>query len=138
MYLRWCKPAVGELKCNVDATIFDQLVGYGIGICIRDEKGEFVKAKLLRKETCIPPQETEAIGLYEALFWLRELGIQCVTIKLGCKSVVDGVVGNLTNVAEYGTIIKKCKTLLNCLQNFKISFIRRQTNLVAHTLARAS
>jgi hypothetical protein len=93
---------------------------------------------LLRKETCIPPQETEAIGLYEALFWLRELGIQCVTIKLGCKSVVDGVVGNLTNVAEYGTIIKKCKTLLNCLQNFKISFIRRQTNLVAHTLARAS
>jgi ribonuclease HI len=121
-----------------DGTIFYQLVGYGIGICIRDEKGEFVKAKSPWKETCIPPQEAEAIGLYKALLWLRALGIQHVTIELDCKSVVDGVVGNITSVAEHGTIIRKCKTLLNCLQNFKVNFIWRQANLVAHTLARES
>ncbi|PNX94193.1 ribonuclease H [Trifolium pratense] len=36
--------------------------------------GEFVKAKSLWKEAYIPPQEAEAIGLYETLFWPRELG----------------------------------------------------------------
>ncbi|MCH89622.1 ribonuclease H protein, partial [Trifolium medium] len=116
---KWCKPAAGELKCNVDATIFGQVTGYGIGMCIRHEKGDFVKAKSLWKEVNIPPQEAEATGLYEAILWLRELGIQRATIKLDCKSVVDGVVENLTNVAEFGTIIRKCKALLNCLQNFK-------------------
>jgi hypothetical protein len=55
------------------------------------------------------------------------LGNQPATIKLDCKSVVDGVIGNLTNIAEYDTIIRKCKTLLNFLQNFKVSFILRQT-----------
>ncbi|MCH84754.1 hypothetical protein A2U01_0005590, partial [Trifolium medium] len=35
--LSWCKLVTGELKCNVDATIFEQC-GHGVGMCIRNEK----------------------------------------------------------------------------------------------------
>lgn len=44
---RWCKPVAEELNCNVDATIFEKLCGYGIGMCIRNQRSEFVKAKSL-------------------------------------------------------------------------------------------
>jgi hypothetical protein len=53
-----------------------------------------------------------------------------ITIKLDCKSVVDGVVGNLTNVVENVTIIRKGKALLNCLQNFKASFIHKGVKVI--------
>ncbi|GAU12343.1 hypothetical protein TSUD_252940 [Trifolium subterraneum] len=43
--LSWCKLVAGELNCKVDAAIYEQC-SYGIGMCIWNEKGEFVKAKL--------------------------------------------------------------------------------------------
>jgi hypothetical protein len=57
-----------ELNCNVDATIFEKLRSYRIGMCIQNERGEFVEAN-------ISPQEAEAIGLYEVVLCLRELGV---------------------------------------------------------------
>jgi hypothetical protein len=39
---------------------------------------------------------------------------------------------------EFGSIISECQWLLQHYPNFKISFVRRQANFVAHTLARAS
>jgi hypothetical protein len=40
--------------------------------------------------------------------------------------------------AEFGVIIDECNSLLVNYPNFKISFIMRQANFVAHSLARAS
>jgi hypothetical protein len=54
---------------------------------------------------------------------LRELGVWDVwrvTIELDSKSVVNGIIKNLTNIAEYDTIIKKSKALLCNLQNFML------------------
>jgi hypothetical protein len=42
-----------ELNCDVDATIFKKLRSYRIGMCIQNERGEFVEAN-------ISPQEAEA------------------------------------------------------------------------------
>jgi hypothetical protein len=58
-----------ELNCNIDATIFEKLRSYRIGMCIQNnERGEFVEAN-------ISPQEAEAIALYEVVLCLRELGV---------------------------------------------------------------
>jgi len=43
--LRWQPPAHGRVKCNVDASLSNQLNRTGIGICIHDEEGTFVLAK---------------------------------------------------------------------------------------------
>jgi len=42
---RWRKPAFGEVKCNVDATIFKEQRSYGIGMCLRDANGDYITAK---------------------------------------------------------------------------------------------
>jgi len=61
-----------------------------------------------------------------------------VLIELDCKLVVDSIFYRNSNQAEFGSIISECRSLLKHYSNFKISFVMRQANFVAHTLARAS
>jgi hypothetical protein len=52
------------------------LCRYGVGMCIRNEKGKFMKDKLFGgKQLTIPPQEADALLLNEALLALSELGV---------------------------------------------------------------
>lgn len=39
---------------------------------------------------------------------------------------------NATNVIEFNFILQYCKTLLICYQNYRVSFIGKQTNFVSH------
>jgi len=38
-------PKAWTLKCNINATIFQEQGQYGIWMCLRDDKGDFVAAK---------------------------------------------------------------------------------------------
>ncbi|MCI27030.1 60S ribosomal protein L23 [Trifolium medium] len=40
----WSAPAPGTFKCNVDAAIFKEHNCYGAGMCLRDDKGNFIRA----------------------------------------------------------------------------------------------
>jgi hypothetical protein len=43
--LRWNKPNVNELKCNVDAVVFTDHDGFGNGKHVRNDYDQFVIAK---------------------------------------------------------------------------------------------
>jgi hypothetical protein len=61
---------VEDVKCNMDAEMFPQQHGFGIGLCICNDKGEFLKSKTLHRNHVLLPKEAEAMGLKEALLWL--------------------------------------------------------------------
>lgn len=61
-----------------------------------------------------------------------------MSIELDCKLVVDGILDKYTNQSEFGKIMSDCRMLLSNYSNFKISFVRRRVNFVAHSLTRAS
>jgi len=65
--IEWTKPAYGRYKCNIDASFSDSLNMVGIGICIRDDQGEFV----LAKTDCFSPlcdvDVGEDVGLHTPL-----------------------------------------------------------------------
>jgi len=61
-----------------------------------------------------------------------------VTIELDCKQVVGGISNKIGTNLELGAILNYCKVLLFRLQNFKISFIRREANNMVHLSAKAS
>jgi len=133
----WIRPVVGEVKCNVDATIFKEQDCYGIGMCLRGNRGEFIRAKITRYKGLLQPKEAEARGLKEMINWIGTLRFPSVSIELDCKHVVDGISSNLSTNSMFGAILNTCKVSLISHQNFKISFIRRQANNVVHLLARA-
>jgi hypothetical protein len=39
----WIRPVVGEVKCNVDVAIFKKQDCYGVGMCLRGDRREFIK-----------------------------------------------------------------------------------------------
>ncbi|AES77787.1 hypothetical protein MTR_7g017230 [Medicago truncatula] len=50
----------------------------------------------------------------------------------------NNIVRKLNTNSMFGAILETCKASLRIYQNFKISFIRRQANIVADLLARTS
>jgi len=136
--IRWRKPALGGVKCNVDASIFKDQGCYGVGMCLRGENGKYISTKTAWFHGIPQPQEAEACSLKEAIIWLGNRGLTAVSIKLDCKQVVEDISNQIGANSELVAIINFCKASLSRLPNFKISFIQRQANNVAHLLARAS
>jgi len=79
---RWSNPNAGELKCNVDAAVVTNQNIFGIGMCIRNDHGQFVIAKtvVLVLDGVPLSQEVEAWGLAEAIKWIGELDFDKVSI----------------------------------------------------------
>jgi len=63
MEVKWQPPVKGYLKCNLDAALFGDQQCFGIGICIRNAQGQFIKV-LTKWFKCYPsPLEAEALRL---------------------------------------------------------------------------
>ncbi|KAJ1408181.1 Ribonuclease H-like superfamily [Sesbania bispinosa] len=98
----WYPPQNGKVKCNVDAALFQDNNSYGVGLCVRDEKGNFIKAKIFYHSGTPPARKAEALGVLDALRWLRELGLQAVDLELDCKEVVEAIQGEKQFLNEFG------------------------------------
>jgi len=59
-----------EVKYNVDALLFKENHFFGIGTCLRDAIGHFIKAKVARHNGVPLPNEVEACGLKKSIIWL--------------------------------------------------------------------
>ena len=130
LYVQWQPPTEGYVKCNIDAALFGDQQCFGIGMCIRNTQGRFVKA-LTKWFECYPSP-------LEVISWLGELGLSMVQIELDCKLVVEGIMDKSNNQSDFGNILSSCRSLLQQFPNFKISFIWRQANFVTHTFSRES
>ncbi|KAH1219407.1 hypothetical protein GmHk_13G039538 [Glycine max] len=69
--VQWHKPPTGQIKCNMDATIFSHDTRFGVGLCLRDETGRIIRAK-----TSWHP-------------WTKEFNISNVIFESDCKNVED-------------------------------------------------
>jgi len=117
--IEWTKPACGRYKCNIDASFSDSLNMVGIGICIRDDQGEFVMAKT----DCFSPicdvDVGEAVGLRTALQWMADHHYDHVDFVLDSMPVVERFNSNLVDNSELGCIIQACRQFFGC--NFQNS-----------------
>ncbi|XVF49555.1 hypothetical protein PTKIN_Ptkin04bG0022200 [Pterospermum kingtungense] len=134
--IQWHVPPSGYLKCNIDAFVPCGLSSYGIGMIIRDEFGDFVAGKMIPGKGVVSAKEAEAIGLLEALPWVEGLGHAKVLFELDALSVVKDVGSTITDLLEYGSIIRRCRNHLISKSVFLVHFVRRQANEVAHVIPR--
>ncbi|PNX88586.1 trypsin/chymotrypsin inhibitor [Trifolium pratense] len=81
--------------------------------------------------------EGESLALLEALKALEQRGTSHVILETDSKSVVDAIHHLRGGSSEFSSIICHINKILSCNPNFKVKFIKRQANIVAHTLARA-
>lgn len=104
----------------------------------RDHTGELLVATASCKHGQINPELAEAIGIKEALSWVKNKIEQPVTIETDCLTVVQAIRCSSVNLSYLGRIVDECKSLVNELKNrhVALNFVKRSANKVAHFLAR--
>ncbi|GAU38731.1 hypothetical protein TSUD_208420 [Trifolium subterraneum] len=91
----WTRPDAGTWKCNVDASFSRSRNKVGIGVCIRDDQGQFVLAKTEWYSPILDVDTGEALGLLSALKWVKDLHLNSVVFELDSKRVVDKFNNNM-------------------------------------------
>lgn len=106
---------------------------FGNGMCVRDSHGRFFMARIECFNSAPSIKEGEALRLLAALRWPLPWVKHKCSLSLDCKAVTDGIKRSKEDKTEFGAILSQCKELLNHLfPNSNMSFVRRQTNLMAH------
>lgn len=129
---------MGEVKCNVDATIFKYKNWFCTSMCVRDKIRQFIYAQMVWNNGKLNPQEAKAWGPRQTLTWLLNLGFSRVAIDLDNRSVVDYISSKLGHKSEFSAILSACKNLMFSLPNCRLNFIGWQANNVTHLLPRAT
>ncbi|KAH9670971.1 reverse transcriptase domain-containing protein [Citrus sinensis] len=133
----WEKPEFGWVKCNVDAAVFASQGRIGLGCVIRNSEGEFLAARCVGRHGAFSAREAEALGIREALSWLKEYKLPCVIVEMDCLQVFQALTEGFSGPNGFGLIIEDCRELALVLGEVKFSFVRRSANFAAHSVARA-
>ncbi|KAJ9135291.1 hypothetical protein P3X46_032494 [Hevea brasiliensis] len=120
----WTKPTTGNLKFNVDATLFQAMNSSGFAAVLRNDQGAFVRGVSLRQ-----------MGLREALPWLLDLQLSHVEVEVDSQLIFYACQSEVEDRSVYGSIIQDCNSLV-CQGMFSFSWVYRDANRVAHFLAR--
>jgi ribonuclease HI len=140
----WQRPPLNWYKCNVDAGFHHAVIKTSIGWCVRDQRGQCIVVGTTWYEGKCSILEGEAVALLHALREMEQRGgkwnkgLSQVVFETDSKSVVDVVQHFCGSSSEFSSIIGHINNVLLLNPNFMVKFIKRQANMVAHTLARAA
>uniref|UniRef100_A0A803NKP8 RNase H type-1 domain-containing protein n=1 Tax=Cannabis sativa TaxID=3483 RepID=A0A803NKP8_CANSA len=135
---QWQPPHEDSIKVNVDAALFSNTTQFGIGFVICNAQGVLIEGvtKLFNGSTT--PELVEAMGVKEALSWIKRNQPCKVILETDCLVFIQALRSSIEMIFMFGQVVKDCKVLLKELKSVSIFFIRRSTNKVAHSFARAS
>uniref|UniRef100_A0A803QMW8 RNase H type-1 domain-containing protein n=1 Tax=Cannabis sativa TaxID=3483 RepID=A0A803QMW8_CANSA len=134
----WMKPMTHKFKINVDGAIFEAENCFGIGCVIRDQTARLVEAISVSKHGGVTPEIAEAIGVKEALSWIKKKALSDVEIETDSLVVVQAINGGVTMTSQFGMLIHDCRMMVSSLNNVLISHVKRSANRAAHWVARQS
>jgi ribonuclease HI len=126
------------LKCNVDAGFHQKINKTSTSWCLRDHQGRFVIAETTWFDGNYSTVEGEALALIEALKAMSNRNMQQVIFESDSKNVVDAIHHYCGGYSEFSFLVGHINNLLHSSSNFMVEFVKRQANMVAHTLARAA
>jgi ribonuclease HI len=76
--------------------------------------------------------EAEALVLLEAMQVASTTNLAYITFESDAQLVVEALHADQEGVSIFSIIISSIKNLLHLSSNFKVKFVKRQANLVAH------
>ncbi|KAM6577771.1 hypothetical protein CsatB_029608 [Cannabis sativa] len=134
----WTPPQFPTIKINVDGAIFTNERRFGIGLVARTAGGIVLQAKKMSKMGLLKPHEVEAIGIKEALSWIKANAWTNVVVESDCLRVIRDIQQSKQMASPYGHIISECLALCSVVVDVSFNFVKRSANKVAHVLARSS
>lgn len=104
----WECPKEGTVKINTDAAIFSDSNQYSYSMIARNHAGELMEAKASCKQGKVDPELAEAIGIREALSWLKGKPWTEVTMETNCLIVVQALRCSSVRLSYLGRVLDEC------------------------------
>jgi hypothetical protein len=97
---KWCKPAEGIIKLNVDGS-FDAATGVGgAGMVLRDEEGAVIFTACRYLPSCASPLEAELAACYDGVQLAREhADVECV-VEMDCQEAICMITSQIEDRAR--------------------------------------
>ncbi|XP_063942429.1 uncharacterized protein LOC135150218 [Daucus carota subsp. sativus] len=113
---------------------------YSYAFVARNHNGTLIEAKSRCAQGSISPVLAEAMGIWEALSWIKTRKLSNVDVEADSLELVQWIRSSYTSLSYVGRMVDKCKNLLAGMssQNVMLRFVKRSANRVAHYLARYS
>ncbi|GAU45937.1 hypothetical protein TSUD_238390 [Trifolium subterraneum] len=136
--VRWEKLALDWVKCNVDVVFVSGSGRTSVGLCFRDNNGHLMAGMTQWQQIVISSIEGEAWALLLAMEEARHRGLDRVQFESDLKVLIEAIHMKRRGNSKFLSIVPDILSLMSSFINFEVKFVRRQANLVAHTLARAA
>ncbi|GAU26046.1 hypothetical protein TSUD_225070 [Trifolium subterraneum] len=136
--VRWAKPALGWVKCNVDVAFVSGSGRTSVRLCFRYSSDQFMAGMTQWQQIVISSVEKEAWTLLLAMEEARHRGMNRVQFESDSKVLIEAIHMKRRGNSEFLSIVHDILSFMSSFLNFEVKFVRRQTNSVAHTLARAT
>ena len=132
---KWSLPPPNWYKINVDGTVFKEQGSIGVGVVIRNAKGEVMGA--MSKKICLPlgAIEAEAKAVEEGILLARDLGLKNVVVEGDSLAVAQALNGVVTPAISIQKVSEGISWWLKKFDKWKISHTRRSSNTAAHVMA---
>lgn len=101
---------------------------------LRDSLGTFVAARQIPWKGNLQAKEAEAIGVREALKWIKNLNLEMVQVEMDAQLVFQSLKSQ-NPISSFDLIINDINGLARGY-NLSFLFAKRSANIAAHKLAR--
>jgi hypothetical protein len=129
---QWTRPPPGTVKLNVDGS-FTQ-TGAGIGMILRDHKGETVFTACRSLDRCNGALEAELMAMEEGVKLAMNWSTANIVVETDCADAVGLITGKQPNISAYAFTVMAIKRLLR-ERDIPLVKIPRGCNSISHDLA---
>ncbi|XP_050255047.1 uncharacterized protein LOC126700926 [Quercus robur] len=133
---KWQPPMEGIYKTNYDGAVFIESGEAGIGVIVRDARGEVITT--LAEKILYPGsvEVLEALAARRATKFAVELGLSSSILEGDSEVVYRALQASNWRHSSIGEILKDTVSMVGSLRTFSFSHTRRQGNNAAHALAK--
>ena len=132
----WATPIAPSYMVNVDGAVFSQSCQVGVGVVIRDYKGEVIAALSKHIHQLLVPLEIKAKVMEVGVSFSWDVGIREVIFECDFKIVSDAFLGLYTPPMIISNILARLSLKFQDFQLTQASHVRCQGNKPTHILAK--
>jgi ribonuclease HI len=134
--IKWKPPVEGRYKVNYDGAIFRNTNEAGLGVIIRNARGEVMGSLCQRVPFPHSIEAVEASAARCAIQFAKDLGLMEIDLEGDSKIVVDALLLSGPCITFYGHIIEDIKLIARGLCSVHFQHVKRDGNNLAHLLAK--
>lgn len=135
--VKWKPPQLGRYKVNTDGAVFTKSKSVGIGVVVRDSKGEVIAALCKRVAGLMGALETEAIAMEVAVQFAADIGLRDVVFEVDSLSVCKMIQGFTEVQSSIQNVVDGINAQLQAFRIVEVSYVKRQGNIPVDLISSA-